>query len=103
MGALEVQPAEHRVKDLSDVDNIDALLERYQRAGEVMAAAKKFRAQTRAQIFEALGDAHAGQTSRWLLMVQKRFRAGYTVRDHYRHYLLIAAVDDGEADDGEAG
>lgn len=92
-----------RLRDLSTIEGIDALLARYQRAGEVLAAARKFRKQTRRKIIDALGDADTGKTSRWLLRLERRLQSSYTVADHYRNYLLLAPLEDGEADDGSAG
>jgi hypothetical protein len=103
MGAPEVEPAEHHAKDISDLEDIDALLDRYQRAGRFMAEAKAFRAEIRAKIFEALAGASVGQTARWLLRIEKRWRGEYTVRERFLNYLLIAPVDDGEADDDGTG
>jgi hypothetical protein len=87
-------------RDLSGVEGIDEMLARYRRAGDVMAAAKQYRKQTRAKILEALGGSFEGFTSAWTLYIRRRHQRAYTVEEHDQTSLYVEPI---EREEGESG
>jgi len=95
-------PADDEPRDLSSLDDIEERLARYRRAGDVLAAATRYRRELRWEILRALASAREGVTRDWRLRTVKRHQSGYTVAECERTFLFVEPVGDEGAPDEPA-